>query len=62
MLMIENIQFRCTSSSFQELIRKDIKELHQNNKILVLGDKSTNIYKMEKEEYEELIFENVTKT
>ena len=60
--MIKNIQFRYTKNSFQQQLRKDIKELYQNKNMSVSVGKSTNIYKMEKGEYENLLFENVTKT
>ena len=60
--MIKNIQFRYTKNSFQQQLRKDIKELYQNKNMSVSVGKSTSIYKMEKGEYENLLFENVTKT
>ena len=62
MLMIKNVEFRNTNNTFQEKLRNDIKELSQENKVFVSADKSTNIYKMDKESYEKLLFENVTKT
>ena len=60
--MIKNIEFRNANNTFQEKLRNDIKELSQENKVFVSADKSTNIYKMDKESYEKLLFENVTKT
>ena len=61
-LIIKNIEFRNTSNTFQEKLRNDIKELSQENKVFVSADKSIIIYKMDKESYEQLLFENVTKT
>ena len=62
MLMIKNIQFRHIKSTFQEQLREDIQELGQSNQLLVSADKSRNIYKMNKEHYEKLMHENITKT
>ena len=39
-----------------------MKELRESDKGFVSTDKSLNIYKMEKDEYKKLLFENVTKT
>ena len=60
--MIKNIEFRNINNTFQEKLRKDIMELSKENKVFVSADKSTNVYKMDKESYEKLLFENVTKT
>ena len=48
-------------TAFQEQLWKDIKKLHHDNKIFISADKSTNIYKMQKEKYEKLLFENIVK-
>ena len=44
--MIESIQVKYINNSFKELLRKDIKELHQSNEVFVSGDKSTKFYSM----------------
>ena len=62
MLMIKNIQFRHINSTFQEQLKKDIQEIWQSNQLFVSADKSRNIYKMNKEDYEKLMHENITKT
>ena len=46
--MIESIVVKYINNSFKELLRKDIKELHQSNEVFVSGDKSTNFYNMKK--------------
>ena len=60
--MIKNIQFRHISSTFQEQLKEDIKEFRQSNQLFVSGDKSRNIYKINEEDYEMLMHENITKT
>ena len=59
--MTKNVEFRNISNTFQEKLN-DIKELRESDKVFVSADKSLNIYKMEKDEYKKLLFENVTKT
>ena len=62
MLMIKNIQFRHISSTFQEQLKNGIKDIRQSNQLFVSGDKSRNIYKINKKDYEMLMHENITKT
>ena len=62
MLMTKNVEFRNINNTFQEKLKNDIKELRESDKVFVSADKSLNIYKMEKDEYKKLLFENVTKT
>ena len=60
--MIKNIQFRHINSTSQEQLKKDIQQIRQSNQLFVSADKSRNIYKMNKEVYEKLMHENITKT
>ena len=62
MIMIKNIQFKSIKNDFQSKLREDINEIKNSNKIFVPADKSRNIYKMEKEQYNKLLHENITKT
>ena len=56
------MQFRHYNSIFQEQLKKDIQEIQQSNQLFLSADKSRNIYKMNKEDYEKLMHENITKT
>ena len=38
-----------------------MNEIKTSNKILVSADKSINLYKLEKDQYEKLLKENITK-
>ena len=62
MFMIKNIQFRKVNNSFQNQLNEDIKQIKRDSKIFVLADKSCNFYKMDRETYERLLDENITKT
>ena len=61
MLMLKNIQFRHINSTFDEQLKKDIQEIWQSNQLFESADKSRNIYKINKEDYEKLMHENITK-
>ena len=61
MLMLKNIQFRHINSTFDEQLKKDIQEIWQSNQLFEPADKSRNIYKINKEDYEKLMHENITK-
>ena len=59
--MIKNIQFRKVNNSFQSQLNEDIKD-KGDSKIFVPTGKSRNIYKLDRETYEKLLHENITKT
>ena len=61
MFMIKNIQFRKANNSFQNQPNEDIKQIKRDSKNFVPADKSRDIYKMDRETYEKLLYENITK-
>ena len=62
MKMIKDIKFKKIDNPFQNQLKKDIQEIHSSDKVLIKADKSRNICKMKKEEYEKLLHENITNT
>ena len=62
LFLIKNIQFRKVNNNFQSQLNEGIKQIKGDSKIFVPADKSRNIYKMDKETYEKLLHENITKT
>ena len=62
MFMIKKIQFRKVNNSFQRQLNEDITQIKRDSKIFGSADKSPNIYKMDRETYEKLLHENITKT
>ena len=62
MLMIKNIEFRNVHSKFQEKLKHDVTEIRSSNKVIVPADKTRNLYKMEKEDYNKFLSKNITKT
>ena len=61
-LMVNNIKFRNVNNDFHKKLKNDINEIKTCNKILVSADKSRNLYKVEKDQYQKLFKENITKT
>ena len=49
---ISNIEFRSVRNKFLSKLSKDIKNIKKTKEILIDADKSTNTYKMSKEEYQ----------
>ena len=62
MPLIKSIEFRNVSNAFQEQLANGIKEIKCTNKIIVEVDKTRKLYKMEKEDYEKYLRDNITKT
>ena len=57
-----NIQFRSIRNKFLSKLSKDIKSINKTKELLVNADKSTNIYKMSKQDYRKHLRNNITKT
>lgn len=62
MLMIKNIDLRNVHNKLQEKSKHDITEIRNSNKVIVPANKTRNLYKTEKKDYNEFLSENITKT
>ena len=62
MLIINNINSRNVHNKFQEKLKHDITEIRNSNQVVVPADKTRNLYKIEKEDYNNFLSENVMKT
>ena len=60
--IISNIEFRLVQNKFLSKLSKDMNNIKETKKILINTDKSTNIYKMSKEDYQKHLQNNITKT
>ena len=60
--LIKIIKFRKRQSNFQEKLNEDIKTINNTNKTLTFADKTSNLYKLSKEEYNKLLNESITTT
>ena len=59
--LVKSIEFREHTNKFQNKLKHDVKEIKNEDKVLIKADKTTNFYKLEKAEYEEYMHRNVTK-
>ena len=59
---MKNIEFRKITDAFQPKLQEDIKVVKQSKNVFISTDKSTNIYTMEKDDYNRHLRENITKT
>ena len=48
--------------NFQRKLNEDIRVIKQSNKVLLFTDKTSNIYKLDTDEYKKLATEAVTST
>ena len=59
--IVRNIEFKKESNNFQKNMKKQILEIQNSDKVYIKADKSTNIYKLPPEQYDELKRDTVTK-
>ena len=62
--MITNIQFKNSEKEvgrFQRKLKADIKKMKSDDKIYVKGDKSNNLYKMSKTDYQKFCDQSIQK-
>ena len=59
--MIHELTFSRNRNDFQQKLHSDAKSICSSSKMLVPADKSTNLYEMDKAEYEKLLQNSVTK-
>ena len=48
--LVKNIKFRKAKNQLQNKLKEDIKKINQSNKTLTFADKSSNMYRLTKEE------------
>ena len=59
--LIKSIKFRLYSNNFQDKLKNDIKDMENEEKMIIAADKTNNFYKLEAEEYDQLLQKNVMK-
>ena len=60
--LMEDLKFKHARNKFQDDLKRDVERINSSKKVLVFGDKTRNLYELEKKEYEKLLRENITKT
>ena len=59
--LIESVEFRNVRSKFQDALHNDIARIRRSNAVFVTADKTRNLYQVEKDQYQKLLRNNVTK-
>ena len=60
--LIRDIEFRPYNNDLQAKMKEDIKSIKNCGKVIVSADKSTNLYKMSKADYNTCLSNNITST
>ena len=60
--LVNKLKFLKIKSNFQRQLNEDIRVIKRSNKVLVFADKTSNIYKLDTDEYKKLTTEAVTST
>ena len=58
--LLKSIKFRATKSSFQRQLTEDIRTIKNTKTTLTFADKTSNVYKVTKEQYEKLLNNAIT--
>ena len=58
--LLNIIKFREVQSKFQKKLKKDIQLINSESKTLTFADKTTSLYKLEKEQYKKWLKNLVT--
>ena len=59
--MISSVKFRHAQNEFQNQMKQDIKMLKSGGNIIVEADKTSNLYLVPPQKYEQLLHQNITK-
>ena len=57
-----NIKFRKIGSTFQEKLKEDISLIKDSHKTMTFVDKTSNMYRLTKEQYDKLIINSIKST
>ena len=60
--MIKSLKFRKTGSHFQRTLKEDINTIHSTDTTLTFADKTSNLYKLKKEQYKKMLNDSITIT
>ena len=60
--IIRHLKFNNNDDAFQAKLKEDIKTINQSDKVYVRADKTNNIYKLSKTEYDGILTNSITST
>ena len=59
--MVRSIEFKSVRNDFQSTLREDLNKIKPSKNLLVLADKTKNLYEMTSNQYKTLLNKNITK-
>ena len=59
---VRKVEFKRVSSEFQSKLSKDIKRINEDPLLFIPVDKTSNLYKLSKDNYNKLLTGNITKS
>ena len=59
--LMENVEFKKSYERFQNTLNRDITYIRGFQAVFVPADKTRNLYRLKKEQYEKLLRENITR-
>ena len=60
--LIRSIKFRKIKNQFQDKLKEDIRQIKNSRKTMTMADKTSNMYRLSKEEHDMLLMNAITRT
>ena len=59
--LVQKLEFRKSTNNLQKKMKKELKKIKRENKLIIKADKSNKFYKMDVRDYSETIRRDITK-
>ena len=60
--LVKSIKFIKVRNHFQDQLKQELKKMKASNKTMTFADKTTNIFRLTREEYEKILNDSITAT
>ena len=60
--LVKNMKFRKVRNHFQDRLQQDLRRMKASNKTMTFADKTRNIYRLTREEYDKILNDSITAT
>jgi len=58
--IVSKLTFKRTTNEFQSKLKQDIRTINHSDKLYVPADKTTNMYRMKKDDYQKILTDSIT--
>jgi len=58
--IVPKLTFKRTTNEFQSKLKQDIRTINHSDKLYVPADKTTNMYRMKKDDYQKILTDSIT--